>query len=115
MFRSAPLTFVLYIFLIPLLGVGVFLLLAWYLRVRTTRVVIEGDDLVHETGVLTRDRAQLDVHTIRSVKVRQGFTQRLFGIGDVSVFTSGDEAEIVISGIPNPAFIRERLLGKVEL
>ena len=47
---------------------------------------------------------------IRSVKVNQSFFQRIFGVGDLEIYSSGDEPEIVVSGMPNPLHLKELLI-----
>ena len=59
MFRNAPFTFIFYLLLIPVFGLGIILLLIWFVKARTTRMVIDGEDLLYEKGVLSKERAQL--------------------------------------------------------
>ena len=113
MFRNAPFTFILYVLLIAAFGLGIILLLIWFVKARTTRLVIDGDDLLYEKGVLSKERAQLRTDSVRTVTVNQSLGQRIFGTGDIDVYTAGDQPEVCLSGMPNPALIRERLLGKV--
>ena len=113
MFRNAPFTFILYLLLIPAFGLGIILLLIWFVKARTTRMVIDGEDLLYEKGVLSKERAQLRTDSVRTVTVNQSLGQRMFGTGDIDVYTAGDEPEVSLRGMPDPAEIRERLLGKV--
>ncbi len=113
MFRNAPFSFIFYLVLIPVFGLGIILLLIWFVQTKTTRMVIDGDDLFYEQGVLSKQRAQLRTHSVRTVTVNQSLGQRLFGTGDIDVYTAGDDPEVRLKGMPNPAEIRERLLGKV--
>lgn len=113
MFRNAPFTFVFYLLLIPVFGLGIILLLIWFVKARTTRMVIDGEDLLYEKGVLSKERAQLRTDSVRTVTVNQSLGQRMFDTGDIDVYTAGDEPEVSLQGMPDPAEIRERLLGKV--
>ena len=113
MFRNAPFTFIFYLILIPIFGLGIILLLIWLIQAKTTRMVIDGEDLLYEQGVLSKQRAQLRTESVRTVTVNQSLGQRIFGTGDVDVYTAGDDPEVRLRGMPNPADIRERLLGKV--
>lgn len=113
MFRNAPFTFIFYLILIPVFGLGIILLLVWFVQAKTTRMVIDGEDLLYEQGVLSKQRAQLRTESVRTVTVNQSLGQRIFGTGDVDVYTAGDDPEVQLRGMPNPADIRERLLGKV--
>jgi len=113
MFRNAPFTFIFYLLLIPVFGLGIILLLIWFVKVKTTRMVIDGNDLLYEQGVLSKERAQLRTDSVRTVTVSQSLGQRMFGTGDIDVYTAGDEPEVRLRGMPDPADIRERLLGRV--
>ncbi len=113
MFRNAPFTFIFYLLLIPVFGLGIILLLIWFVKVKTTRMVIDGNDLLYEQGVLSKERAQLRTDSVRTVTVNQSLGQRMFGTGDIDVYTAGDEPEVRLRGMPDPADIRERLLGRV--
>ena len=79
MFRNAPFTFILYLLLIPVFGLGIILLLIWFVKARTTRMVIDGEDLLYEKGVLSKERAQLRTDSVRTVTVNQSLGQRMFG------------------------------------
>ena len=113
MFRNAPFTFIFYLILIPVFGLGIILLLVLFVQAKTTRMVIDGEDLLYERGVLSKQRAQLRTESVRTVTVNQSLGQRIFGTGDVDVYTAGDDPEVRLRGMLNPADIRERLLGKV--
>ncbi len=47
------------------------------------------------------------VYRFRNVQVYQTFSQRLFGTGTISIASAGSgEAEIVVSGIRDPAKVK---------
>ena len=106
MFKSNPIGFLLAILLIPV-AVGILILLAWYLRCKSTKLEFAGNDLILEKGLLSKDRTELNVGSIRTVNVYQSFFNRIFGVGKISIFTAGDVAEIEVSGLPRPHDLRE--------
>lgn len=110
MFKNNPLGFVLAIALIPL-AVGILILLVWYLRCKATKLEFVGNDLVLESGLLSKDRTQMNVAQIRTVKVSQSFFDRIFGVGKISIYTAGDEPEIEVAGIPRPLELRDLIKG----
>ncbi len=101
MFRNNPLGFVLAILLIPV-AVGIIILLAWYVKCKGTKLEFVGNDLVLEEGLLSKSRTEVNVDSIRTVKVYQTFFNRIFGVGKISVYTAGDDAEMEVAGIPRP-------------
>lgn len=111
MFRSNPFGFILAVLLIPL-GIGVVILLIWYLKCLSTRLELNGNDLVLTKGLLSKDRIELDISSIRTVRVYQSFLNRIFNVGSVSVFTAGDSPEIEVAGLPDPHDLRELINTK---
>lgn len=106
MFKNNPLGFLIAILLIPF-AIGILILLAWYLRCKSTKLEFTGNDLILEKGLLSKDRTELNVSSIRTVKVYQSFFNRIFGVGRISVFTAGDTAEIEVPGLPRPHDLRD--------
>jgi uncharacterized membrane protein YdbT with pleckstrin-like domain len=106
MFRNSPLGFILAILLIPV-GVGIIILLYWYTKCKATKLEINGGEVVLETGLLSKDRTELNVSGIRSVKISQSFFNRLFGVGTVAIYTAGDSPEIEAAGMPQPEVFKD--------
>lgn len=110
MFRNQPLGFVLAVVLIAAFGLGILILLVWYVKAKSRRLRVTQNELLYEIGLLSKSRNELRLSTIRSVRVDQSLWQRMFGTGKVSVFTAGDAPEVVADGMPNPHRLREILM-----
>ncbi|MEX1215544.1 PH domain-containing protein [Saccharospirillum sp.] len=108
MFKNNPLGFVVAVLLIPL-AIGILILLIWYLKCKSTTLEFTGNDLILERGLLSKDRTELNINSIRTVKVYQTFLNRIFGVGKISVFTAGDTAEIEAAGVPRPHDLRDMI------
>lgn len=106
MFRNHPIGFILSILLIAV-GVGIVILIVWYVKTSTDRLTITSDELRFESGILSKTHNELKLSSIRSVRVYQSLFQRIFGTGDVQIFTAGDEPEVTLKGMPEPHRIRE--------
>jgi len=106
MFKAHPFWFLLWLILIPVV-VGLVVLVIWYFKCKSTRLEIIGNDLVLEEGFLSKDRTEINLNSVRTIKIHQSFFNRIFGVGKVSIFTAGDEAEINIEGMPDPDELRE--------
>lgn len=107
LFRNNPLLFALYILLIPVFGVGLLLLAVWYVSSKAKKLTITSEELHYEEGILSKSRADLRLSSIRSVRIEQSLFQRMFGTGDVNIYTAGDTPEVVVRGMPDPHRIRE--------
>lgn len=114
MFRSNPLGFILALILVPV-GVGLIIFLVWYLICLSTRLELVSNDLVLTKGLLSKERTELDITGIRTVKVYQSLLNRMFNVGTISVFTAGDDAEIVVAGLPDPHQLRELINRQQDL
>ena len=106
MFKNHPLGFLLCILLIPL-GVGILILMYWHLQNKSSRLVVTKDHVLYEKGLLSKERSEVDIDGIRTVKVKQSFSNRIFGTGTIELYTSGDNPEIIAKGMPDPNKVRE--------
>lgn len=105
MFKSDPFAFLFFVLLIPI-AVGILFLMVWYVRCKATKVELVGSELSLDEGILNKSHTELDVTTVRTVKVYQSFLNRIFGVGQVQIYTSGDFPEFTVKGIPRPHDLR---------
>ena len=63
-------------------------------------------EVLLERGLLAKQRTEIALSSIRSVRITQTFGQRLFDVGNVELFSAGDVAEIAIRNMPRPGRIR---------
>lgn len=89
--------------------VGIIALFIWYVNCKTTQLAIGPRDVSLRHGILSRSTIEIQLDRIRSVNVHQTLMQRLFGVGSVAIFTAGDTPEIAVSGLPEPARLRDLL------
>ncbi len=99
-FRSRPISFVL-------LGWLIIPLVYWFLKSKAEKIVVEDGEFLYETGILSKTRTELNLSKIRSVKLKQGLSDRIFGCGDVEIYTAGDSPEVTAKGFPNPNVLRD--------
>jgi uncharacterized membrane protein YdbT with pleckstrin-like domain len=107
MFRNAPFAFIGALILVPLAGLGIIILLVWWLKCITDRLTITPGNVTWRHGLLARTTTELNTAGIRSVRVHQSVTQRIFDTGNVSIYTSGDQPELTVKGLPRPQHIRD--------
>ena len=77
---------------------------ALILRVYPNRVSVE-------KGRLSRDIIEIFCTDVRSIEVRQSFSQRVVGIGDVIIGNSATTSEEVAYGLPHPNAIKDLILS----
>jgi uncharacterized membrane protein YdbT with pleckstrin-like domain len=106
MFRNRPVLFLACCALIPF-GIGLVVLLVWWLRCLATTLVITDRRVTLRKGLLSKSTNDVLIADIRNVQVRQSLLQRIFGVGAVAVSTSGQgDMEIEVHGMPAPDRIK---------
>ncbi len=111
MIRMYPFGTVLAILLIPL-GIGILILLWWWLTTKADKLTIKTDEIIWEHGLISKQYTEISMSSLRSVRVNQSLLQRILSAGNVEVYTAGDDPELVIKGMPNPDKIREYIKGQ---
>lgn len=107
MFRNNPLGFILCLLLVPVFGIGLLIFMAWLLKNKGTKLSVTERDILFEKGLLSKERAEISISSVRTVRVKQSLLNRIFGVGSIEIYTAGDNAEIFASGLPDPNRIRE--------
>jgi uncharacterized membrane protein YdbT with pleckstrin-like domain len=107
MFKNNPLGFILSLILIPVFGLGLLILLWWYLQTKSSRLLVGDSEILFEQGLLSKERSEISISSVRTIRVKQSFFNRLFGVGTLEIYTAGDNPEIIATGMPEPNRIRE--------
>jgi len=115
MFRAHPFWFILAVLLILAFGIGIIILLYWYIKTRATALTVTDQELMYERGILSKDRTSVSLKHIRSVNIAQGFVNRILGVGTVQISTAGDEPEFTIADMPDPYVIQEAITKAQEM
>jgi len=87
-------------------------LLVWWVTTKLDQLTIKEDEIIWSHGWLSKQYTEINMGSVRTVRVNQSIWQRIMGAGDVTVFTTGDLPEVVIRGLPNPNSIREYVKGE---
>jgi len=94
---------------------GILILLYWFVQTRATRLRITGDQVHLERGLLSKRHVELNVGQIRAVRVYQNFFNRIFRVGRIEIFTTGDDPEFVVTGMPDPSRVRDHVRTHLEI
>ena len=112
MFKNNPIGFIVSLVLIPVFGLGLLILLWWYLQCKGSLLVVKEHDILYEQGLLSKNRAEFSISGIRTVRVNQSFLNRIFGVGNIKIYTAGDKPEIEAKGMPDPNRVRELIKAR---
>ena len=111
MVRMYPFATVLSILLIPV-GVGILILLSMYIKTKMDKLTIKSDEIVAAHGLVNKSYVEINMSSVRTVKVSQSLLQRMLNAGDVAIYTAGDAPELFIKGLPEPDKIRDFIKGQ---
>lgn len=107
MFRNRPISFILCVIL-SLVGVGLIILLIWYLRTLGTKLTVTSEQTTLRRGLLSKSTNDVFHENVRNIIVRQSVFQRMMGTGYVGISSSGQsDIEIEVNGIPDPELVKE--------
>lgn len=102
MFRAHPFLFILLLLSV----VGILAIAIWWIRTKGERLALSDREVLMERGILAKQRTEIALSSIRSVRITQTLGQRIFDVGNIELFSAGDVAEIAIRSMPRPARIR---------
>lgn len=112
MFKNNPLGFIVSLLLIPAFGLGIIILLVWHLKNKSAKLSVTEHDILYEKGLLSKERSEIGIGSVRTITVKQSFFNRIFGVGAIDIFTAGDDPEISIKGLPDPNRVRELIKAR---
>jgi hypothetical protein len=108
MFRNNPIGFILSVILIFLYGIGILILLNWWLKCLGTTLTITNKKTILRFGILSKSTNEMYHSDIRNVQVSANMFQRMLGVGTIAISSAGTgDIEIAVAGIPNPEKAKE--------
>ena len=107
MFRNRPIAFGIVV-LLSIVGVGLPILLVWWLRCRSTELTITEKRTKLHRGWLSRSISEVWHRDVRNVQLDQSLFQRLMGTGRIGVSSAAQAGiEIDVSGLKDPLKIKQ--------
>ena len=97
----------------PYLPIASLLLLLWpikrHLQRQTVKLTMAGDKLRYETGLTTKSMRLIQLPKVQDVRVIQSVWQRMFGVGDISIETAGENSRLVVENLDRPRELAEQI------
>ena len=107
MFRNNPIGFIISVILILAYGLGLIILLVWWLRVLGTTLTVTNERITLRKGILSKHTSEVYHTDVRNVQVSQGIFQRIFNVGLIGISSAGQSGvEIGVAGIPDPQKVK---------
>jgi hypothetical protein len=97
---------------LQMIGIGVFAFFTLQLLTggsRPSPIISRSraDEILWTHGLLSKQYTEIQMASVRTVRVTQTLFQRLMNAGDITIYTAGDTPELVVRGLPDPGEIRE--------
>jgi uncharacterized membrane protein YdbT with pleckstrin-like domain len=97
----------------PYLPIASLFILLWplkrHLQRQTVKLTIAGDKLRFETGLASKSMRIIQIPKVQDVRVLQSFSQRIFGVGDISIETAGESSRLVVENLDRPRELAEQI------
>jgi putative membrane protein len=104
----------------PLIMIAPVLLLVWpaerAFKRRFSKLVITGDRLRYESGVVSRSTRNLQLNKVQDIRVSQRLMQRMLGIGDLSIETAGADrqGDFTIPNVDEPQALADEIMNRAQ-
>jgi uncharacterized membrane protein YdbT with pleckstrin-like domain len=82
-----------------------------HIRRQSVKMTIAGDKLRYEAGLLSKTTRNIQLSKIQDVRVDQSFGQRMLGLGDISIETSGESSRLEMDNIDQPQAIADEIIA----
>ena len=75
------------------------------------KMTIAGDKLRYEMGLLSKTTRNIQLSKIQDVRVDQSLGQRILGVGDISIETSGETSRLEMDSLDRPQAIADEIIA----
>jgi uncharacterized membrane protein YdbT with pleckstrin-like domain len=86
-------------------------LLLWWLRMHNTTLTITNRRAILETGILTRQKTEIDLDDLSDVQVHQGLFMQALNVGDLTLVSKGTDSarQVVIMAVPEAETVAQQV------
>jgi uncharacterized membrane protein YdbT with pleckstrin-like domain len=81
-----------------------------HIALRFVVLSVDNGKLRYTEGMLSRSSRTLELSKIQDVRVDQTLTQRMLGLGDLTLETAGETGRLSMRGIDEPQRVADRIL-----
>jgi uncharacterized membrane protein YdbT with pleckstrin-like domain len=97
----------------PWLPLASLLVLLWpikrHIQRQAVKLTIAGEKLRYETGITSKSTRLIQLPKVQDVRAIQSLSQRMFGVGDLSIETAGESSRLIVENIDNPQQLAEQI------
>jgi len=115
MFASNPVGFVLSLLMVPFFGIGLLILIVWYLQCLGSSLRVTNKRSILRSGLFSKHTSDVLHRDVRNIQVSQGIMNRMLGVGSIGISSSGQsDFEIFIKGVEDP-YKAKAIIDQVRL
>src|SRR5439155_20517584 len=81
-----------------------------HIRRQSVKMTIAGDKLRFEAGLLSKTTRNIQLSKVQDVRVDQSLGQRMLGVGDISIETSGESSRLEMDNVDAPQAIADEIV-----
>ena len=82
-----------------------------HIRRQAVKVTISGDKLRYDLGLLGKTTRNIQLSKVQDVRVDQSLVQRILGVGDISIETSGEASRLMLQNIDSPHAVADEIIA----
>lgn len=90
-------------------------LLVRYLKWFTTNLTITNDRIVYRYGIIAKQGMEIPIERVNNVSFRQGILERIFGNGDLTIESGGEDGEQFFSHVRKPAEVQRLIHAQMDV
>lgn len=110
MFKNRPILFILSLLAIALYGLGIIILIIWYIKVKAVRLTVTNQRIEVKRGILRKNTTEIHMSDVRNIRTNQSFFQRIFGVGKIIISSAATGGvEIKVKGIKSPERVKKMI------
>lgn len=92
-----------------------FFSIVWtYLSWRAQCYILTNKRVMIKSGVISKKNVYMHYNKIQDIIVTQGFFQRIFSTGDIEIFGGRDRTSLILTNIPKPDDIENKINQRIE-
>jgi len=81
------------------------------IRRQMVKVTVSGDKLRYDLGLLSKTTRNIQLSKVQDVRVDQSLGQRILGVGNISIETSGEASRLTLHNIDAPHQVADEIIA----
>ncbi len=79
------------------------------------KATITADRLRYETGFASKSTRTIQLTKVQDVRVDQSLSQRMYGVGNISIETAGEASRLVLANVDDPHRVADEIMNRAHL